>query len=216
MDLIKRSKYRCISTREAQPLMQSPYCRFKELHESRFGTMQLTPKWAWMPRFIERLSEKPWMFDMFYVERLHQSVRPHAELHCNTTNFEKGVLMRILDEQICSENTAASSALIGKQTAVPIAGVDYTVSSACSAHGMEVHCDDVVSCGSQMAVVRGCLLRHDDRAFAVKVELCRHVRDDIWRHKARIAWWDLRHAAAWRAAGEHLLCILHTREVHAV
>jgi hypothetical protein len=80
---------------------------------------------------------------------------------------------------------------------------------------MLISCDDIVANGAQLGVVRACLLGAD-RALSVKVELLRHMRDDIWKHKHLTATWpvgDLQHAVAWRHYGDNLLSVVRYSEI---
>ena len=215
VDLVKRIKYRRITTVNAQPLLQSAYSRYQELHKSLYGTDYFVPKSVWFHGFIKRIAAHSWLFDMFYVERLHQRVKPSAELHRNTTKFEEGVLTRVLDDQMnrlssSSKLTLPDGELIGKNVPVTIAGFAFRMADKCTSHGMTVSCDDIVANGAQLGVVRACLLGADN-ALSVKVELLRHMRDDIWKHEHLTAIWpvdDLQHAVAWRLCGDNLLCVI--------
>ena len=49
----------------------------------------------------ERIADEEWLFDMLYIERQHKRVKPHAELVKNVKQFERSVLMRVVDAQAC-------------------------------------------------------------------------------------------------------------------
>ncbi len=102
IDIIKLVKHRRLSTQEAKPLLLTAVGEWFRLHKVQYGTVYVKPKFFWMWAIAERIADDEWLFDMFYVERQHKRVKPHAEAVKNLRDFETSVLMRVLDAQLCS------------------------------------------------------------------------------------------------------------------
>ena len=76
IDIIKRVKHRQLSTTEAKPLLLNAVGRWQALHKAQYGTQYIRPKHFWMWLISSRIDSAEWLFDMFYIERQHQRVRP--------------------------------------------------------------------------------------------------------------------------------------------
>ena len=160
-----------------------------------------------MWNFSARIADSDWLFDMFYIERQHQRVRPQAELVKHTATFEPGVLFRVLDVQIGALRRVyppqGNYCLAGRQLPVTVVATGW-LADACVSGGVQLRCDGIVfmgGVGGIAGVILACLLNSDGRLF-LKVELMQQVRAGIWTQTVEQALWlarDAIHPAARRA-----------------
>lgn len=215
IDIIKAVKYRQVATADAKPRLLTALGRWQELHKAQYGERFIKPKFFWMWTFANRIADAPWLFDMFYIERQHQRVRPHAELVKNTNAFEASVLLRVCDAQICSLRCANplqyNYRLVGTQVSVT-GDVVGSMSDRCVCGGAEFSCDDIVMNRSRgsAAVILACLLSDDGRVL-VKVEMLRRVGASVWNQTQLQELWlarDASHPVAWRQRGDGCIAVI--------
>ena len=216
IDIIRRVKHRQLSTASAKPMLLRACGQWLDLHKTLYGTRHIKPKYAWMWLFSSRIADCEWLFDMFYIERQHQRIRPQAEPVKNTVTFESSVLFRVVDAQMCSlrgeHPLYENYKLVGRQ--LPVAGdIVGWIADGCVSGGMKIHCDDIVlrgGLGGAAAVVLACLLSADG-ILIIKVELMQRVRANVWAQTAQQECWPAReaiHPIAWRELEDRSIFII--------
>lgn len=204
IDKVMLVKHRRMTTARAKPLLIAAATKWFDLHLVQYGTENVKPKSFWLRAIIDRFDDSEWLFDMFYIERQHQRVRPHAELVRNTTCFEESVLMRVLDAQLCilASPINLKPSLVGRQ--VQLSGGGF-MADACFCLGSSFHADDVVfSVGIRRCGVITACISSGGRCI-LRVEVMRHVRNTIWQPTSAEEFWlasDAYLAWAWRKHGD--------------
>ena len=180
VDIIKLVKHRRLSTHDAKPLLLTAIGEWFQLHKVKYGTVHVKPKFFWMWAIAERIADEEWLFDMFYIERQHKRVKPHAELVRNLQQFECSVLMRVLDAQICSlqfdDFDQLRYSLLNRQVRLATnGGVVGWMADRCICGGANLSCDDIVmDQHGNAAVILACILCDDGRLL-LKVELMQNA-----------------------------------------
>ena len=149
---------------------------------------------------------------MFCVERQHRRVRPQAELVKNAGIWERSVLFRVLDAQVCSLQGAGvleeAYRLLGKQVRADFVGL---VSKSCRCGGIRFHRNDVViDRRGRAAVVLECILTDDGRLL-VRVEVMRSAGGYDWTQTQLQECWRARGAilpVAWFRRGDITLAVI--------
>ena len=175
IDVIRFVKYRQLSTAAAKPRLLTALGEWQDLHKLQYGKRYIKPKNVWMWNIANRFADSAWLFDMFYIERQHQRVRPAAELVKNTIDFEASVLFRVCENQIsslkCSNPLQHNYHLVGRQ--VSIAGdIIGSMSKQCKCGGAVLAVNDIVVNRSRGTanVILACILCGDGRLL-VRVEM---------------------------------------------
>jgi hypothetical protein len=189
-------KHRRLTTVEAKPRLLAAVGRWQSLHQARYGTRYWKPKFFWLWSIARRVDAAEWLFDMFVVERMHQKVRPQAELVKNARRWEFGVLSKVLDAQVCS--------LVGKEALEYEARVEERARGNAFAIAPigAIHVNDiVVDRGGRKGAVVSCEI------FAgvpsVRVEVMLFAGQGAWRHTAM--------EEVWPAGGVHLAIAWYKR-----
>ena len=179
IDIIKLVKHRLLSTTAAKPRLLTALGRWQDLHKVQYGIRFIKPKFFWMWSIVFHIADSEWLFDMFYIERQHKRVRPHAELVKNTRRFEFSVLSRVLDAQMCSLQCADiiqdNYRLLSLKQVRIHGDIVGLMADKCISAGAQLGCDDiVVDRRALVAVILACILLDNGRLL-LKVEMLRKI-----------------------------------------
>jgi hypothetical protein len=215
IDIIRLVKHRRLSTQDAKPRLLTAIGEWLDLHKVQYGTVFIRPKFFWMWAIAERIADTEWLFDMFYIERQHKRVKPNAELVKNLTSFERSVLFRVLDAQVCSlqgvDFDRQYSLLGTRRVRVATSGVVGLMADKCVSGGAELSCDDIVTDPRGIAaVILACILCDDGRLL-LKVELMRSVGRSVWTSTQQQVLWlarDAQQPVAWRQREDGCIVVI--------
>jgi hypothetical protein len=210
-DVFRNVKHRRLDTASARAVLPNLIATWLQLHKLKYGKKYFRPKFFWLWPIALGLDKSEWLFDMFYVERQHKRIKPHAEAVCNTRTFEASVLMRVLDTQLTSLQdgfTISKNSLHGRKVRGQCNGMGAFVADGLICGGLLLHVDDIIElnhCG-----LIGCVIacyQRDDEMLVLQVEIMNKIGSVRYEHTAVREFWparDVRAMMAWRIVADHI------------
>ena len=91
------AKRQMLTMPDAGRLLKRRLTNFFQCHKRAYGTRYLRPKHHWMFDVAEQFLIDPQVFDQFIIERLHLTVKLHADRCDNSIRYERSVLSGVLN-----------------------------------------------------------------------------------------------------------------------
>ncbi len=163
VDIIQGAKKKLYSLREAGKELKTGQCRAMRLHKAAYGTGYIKPKHHWMFDIGEQFemdadAELDVVMDQLVIERLHLTVRPHAERTKNTRRFSHSVLSGVLNSQLATLQEMESDCCILDKVKVKLDGYDHAeLGDNMQVMGMHVSVGDLVFHNDVVGKVCGCV-----------------------------------------------------------
>lgn len=158
IDILQAIKHRGKTTREMANQLRTAVCEHLALHQTVYGTTHLIPKHHYLHDICDQAFRDPVLLDMFVVERLHQAVKPIAELTKNTRDYETSLLTRRIAWQRLSLNQLSygvvRNGLVGESA--QYAELGSVVTKSMFYNGLCISIGDVVRYGAEVGVVTAC------------------------------------------------------------
>ena len=174
IDIILMAKRQLLTMPEAGRFLKRALTNFMRRHKRAYGTTHLRPKHHWMFDVAEQFLIGPQVFDQFIIERLHLTVKLHADRCDNTSRYERSVLSGVLNSQIAALRLMKGDCcLLDCQTGT-LPGFDHAVvGDNMDCFGMHLSVDDIVTHNQTMGRICACVSELD--MFLVIVEPLRQV-----------------------------------------
>jgi hypothetical protein len=210
-DVFRNVKHRRLDTARARAELPNLIATWQQLHKLKYGKRYFRPKFFWLWPIALGLDKSKWLFDMFYVERQHKRIKPHAEAVSNTRTFDASVLMRVLDSQLTSLQdgfTISKNSLHERKVRGQCNGMGAFVADRLICGGLSLHVDDIIElnhCG-RIGCVIACYQR-DDEMLVLQVEIMNKIGSVRYEHTAVREFWparDVRAMLAWRIVADRI------------
>jgi len=174
IDAILMAKRQLLTMPDAGRLLKRRVTNFMQRHKRAYGTAHVRPKHHWMFDVAEQFLIDPQVFDQFIIERLHLTVKLHADRCDNTFRYERSVLSGVLNSQIAALRLMKGDCcLLDCQTGT-LPGFDHAVvGDNMDCFGMHLSVDDIVTHNQTMGRICACVSELD--MFLVIVEPLRLV-----------------------------------------
>ena len=174
IDIILMAKRQLLTMPEAGRLLKSRATNFMQRHKLAYGTAYLRPKHHWMFDIAEQFLIDPQVFDQFIIERLHITVKLHADRCDNTRRYERSVLSGVLNSQLAQlRHMKGDCCLLDCKTGT-LPGYDHAVvGDNMDCFGMHLSVDDIVEHSQAMGRICACI--SELGMFLVIVEPLRKV-----------------------------------------
>ena len=145
MDTIVAAKKEIVPAREAAGQLRRALSNWMREHKRCYGENHIIPKHHWMYDICDQLEVDDYVFDQLVVERLHLTVKSHAERCDNMRIFERSVLKGTFIEQLGNlQDLRPDCYLKGKQTMGLVGFPDAKLAKSMDALGMHISVEDVV------------------------------------------------------------------------
>ena len=158
IDVILMAKRQLLTMPFAGRLLKQRVTNFMQRHKRAYGTAYVRPKHHWMFDVAEQFLIDPQVFDQFIIERLHLSVKLHADRCDNTRRYERSVLSGVLNSQIAALRLMKGDCcLLDCQTGT-LPGFDHAVvGDNMDCFGMHLSVDDIVAHSQAMGRICACI-----------------------------------------------------------
>ena len=183
IDIILMAKRQLLPMPEAGRFLKRALTNFMQRHKRAYGTTHLRPKHHWMFDVAEQFLIDPQVFDQLIIERMHITVKLHADRCDNTHRYERSVLSGVTNSQLGFLRVMKSDCCLRDCKTTTLVGFDHAqVGDNMDCFGMRLSVDDVVAHIQGMGRICACI--NELGLFLVIVEPLRLVAE-ISRHFLR-------------------------------
>jgi hypothetical protein len=169
------AKKQLLPMRQAADLLRRGLSDWMSLHIEVYGSDDVHPKFHWMFDVCNQMEIDDHVYDQFIIERLHLTVKPHAERCLNTRRYERSVLSGVINSQLDSLGRMRQDCTILDSEVVKIEGFhDAELADKMDVLGMTITVGDIVLFGDTAGRVLACV--NENNVFGAIVDEFRRIR----------------------------------------
>jgi hypothetical protein len=171
VDIILAAKKKLLPMPTAADELRKTVSKWMQLHKACYGEAHMVPKHHWMFDIADQLEIDEMVFDQLIIERLHLTVKPHAQRVDNLSIFEASVGKGVLIDQLEGVKSLRLQCTLGDaRHSYRRPGTDATFNVQMHINGMHLHEGDVVFYGERAGVIVTCA-QEGIRFYAIVKEL---------------------------------------------